>query len=301
MSFRRALAWSLFYVLGALVSGVALGVLGGWDLGGQYFAAYLVEKSLSVDNLFVFVIILSRFAVPAELQPRALSVGIALALALRAVLIAFGAVLISAFSFMFLVFGLALLITALQLLRHRKREPSAGDNALVVFARRALPVSAAYEGTRIFTRLDGRRAITPLLLVLVALGSTDVVFALDSIPAVFGVTQHPLIVFAANLFALLGLRALYFLVSGLLERLVFLSIGLAVILAFIGVKLVLHFGHTVHHGVPEISTGASLGVILVVLAITTVASLRRARADTGSHPWTETPPQSKLSSTTKVS
>ena len=279
MSFRTAAAWSLVYVAAALVFGALLGLIAGWGLGAQFLAGYVVEKSLSVDNLFVFVIIMSTFAVPAEQQPRALAVGIGLALVLRAIFIALGAALLAAFSFMFLVFGIALIATAIQLFRHRDQDPSVTDNAVVAIARRRLPLSDHYDGGRILTRVDGRRMLTPLFIVLLAIGTTDVLFALDSIPAVYGVTSHPYIVLAANVFALLGLRALFFLVSGLLDRLVYLSTGLSIILTFIGIKLVLHFGHLQHHAIPEISTGASLGVIVLVLAFTTFASLARVRRE----------------------
>jgi tellurite resistance protein TerC len=279
MSFRAAAIWSLTYVAAALVFGAALGLLAGWSLGTQFLAGYVVEKSLSVDNLFVFVIIMTTFAVPAEHQPRALAIGIALALVLRAIFIAAGAALLAAFSFMFLIFGLALIATAVQLFRHRDQDPSVGDNALLKLARRRLPLSDRYDGGRIVTRVNGRRMLTPLFMVLLAIGTTDFLFALDSIPAVYGVTRHPYIVLAANVFALLGLRALYFLVSGLLDRLVYLSTGLSVILTFIGVKLVLHFAHLHNHSVPELSTAVSLAVIVVVLAVTTVASLARVRRE----------------------
>jgi tellurite resistance protein TerC len=277
--FREAIGWSVFYIAIALLFGVAFGTLAGWDLGAQYFAGYVVEKSLSVDNLFVFILIMSTFAVPAEQQARALTLGIIAALVLRGLFIALGAVLLDAFSFMFLVFGLALMATALQLYRHRKEDPSIDDNVLVATARRLLPLTSRYHGTKITIRTHGRRVATPLLLVLVAIGSTDLLFALDSIPAVFGVTQHAYIVFVANAFALLGLRALFFLVSGLLDRLIYLSTGLALILAFIGVKLVLHFVHIQDPAVPEISTGLSLAVIGALLAAVTLASLLKARKD----------------------
>ncbi len=277
--FRQAVAWSAFYVTVALLFGVVFGIVAGWDLGAQYFAGYIVEKSLSVDNLFVFLIIMSTFAVPPEQQTRALTIGIIVALALRAVFIAAGAALLDAFSFTFLVFGLALIATAVQLFRHRGEDPSIDDNVLVAAARRLLPFTGRYHGRRILTRVDGRRVLTPLFLVLVAIGSTDLLFALDSIPAVFGVTQHAYIVFVANAFALLGLRALFFLVSGLLDRLVYLSTGLALILAFIGVKLVLHFAHLHSSAVPELSTGISLVVIVSLLASVTAASVIKARRD----------------------
>jgi TerC family integral membrane protein len=279
MRFATAIRWSLFYIAAAMLFGVGVGVIAGWDLGAQFFAGYVVEKSLSVDNLFVFAIIMTAFAVPTAQQPKALTIGIALALALRAVFIALGAALLTTFSFMFLVFGLALVVTAIQLYRHRGVDPSVEDNAVVSAARRLLPLSDRFDGGRMMTRVDGRRVFTPMLLVLLAIGSTDVVFAFDSIPAVFGVTNHAWIVFAANVFALLGLRALYFLVSGLLDRLVYLSTGLAVILGFIGVKLVLEFAHGHHHAIPEISTGLSLAVIAVVLTVTAVASLLKVRRD----------------------
>jgi tellurite resistance protein TerC len=180
---------------------------------------------------------------------------------------------------MFLIFGLALVLTAIQLFRHRNEDPSIEDNALVGVARRLLPLTNRYDQAKFVTRIDGRRVLTPLFLVLVAIGSTDVLFAPDSIPAVFGVTQHAYAVFVANAFALLGLRALFFLVSGLLDRLIYLSTGLSLILAFIGLKLILHFLHLHNHSVPEIPTGVSLAVIVVVLASTTAASLVQARAD----------------------
>jgi tellurite resistance protein TerC len=265
------------YVGVALAFGVVFGTVAGWDYGAQYFAGWIVEWSLSVDNLFVFVIILSTFAVPDELQKRALTIGIVAALVLRALFILLGATLLDLFDFMFLVFGLLLLFTAIQLFRHRGEQPSVGDNRLVAAARRRLPFTDRYDGERLVTRLGGRRVLTPMFLVLLAVGSADLLFALDSIPAVFGVTQEAYIVFAANAFALLGLRALFFLVSGLLDRLVYLSTGLSVILAFIGVKLVLHFLHLRTDSVPEISTGASLAVIVAVLAVTTVLSLRKSR------------------------
>jgi tellurite resistance protein TerC len=275
----EAAAWSAFYIAVAVLFGVAFAVIAGWDLGAQYFAGYVVEKSLSVDNLFVFVIIMSTIAVPSRLQSRLLMIGIVGALVLRGVFIALGAALLNAFSFTYLLFGLALAVTAVQLFRHRDQDPSITDNALVSATQRVLPVSDEYDGHRFITRRGGRRVLTPLFVALVAIASTDVLFALDSIPAVFGVTQHAYIVFAANAFALLGLRALFFLVSGLLDRLVYLSTGLSIVLGFIGLKLVLHFAHLHSHAFPEISTGLSLGVIAVILTVTVMASLVKARRD----------------------
>ena len=279
VEFPEAVRQSVFYIAVALMFGVIFGIVAGWNFGAEYFAGYLVEKSLSVDNLFVFVIIMTTFAVPSEHQQRVLTFGILAALVLRAIFIALGAALLAAFSFTFLIFGALLIITAIQLFRHRNEDPSVEDNALVSTARRFLPFTDEYQGGRLVARIDGRRLLTPLALVLIAIGGTDILFALDSIPAVYGVTQEPYIVFVANAFALLGLRALYFLVTGLLDRLVYLSTGLALVLAFIGAKLILEFFHEQDPAVPAISTGTSLIVIAVVLTVTTVASLLKVRRD----------------------
>ncbi|MFI5896747.1 TerC/Alx family metal homeostasis membrane protein [Actinoplanes sp. NPDC051513] len=280
VGFREAALWSAFYIAVAVAFGVVFGSIAGWDFGAQYFAGYIVEKSLSVDNLFVFVIIMTTFAVPEKYQQEVLTFGIIIALGLRVVFIALGATLLSLFSFMFLLFGLLLIWTAIQLFRHRDEDPDIEDNALVKAGRRFLPLTDDYVDGKMLTRVDGRRMFTPLFLVLIAIGSSDILFALDSIPAVFGVTDEAYIVFIANAFALLGLRALFFLVKGLLDRLVYLSTGLSIILAFIGVKLVLHWAHkAVSDSVPEVSTAVSLVVILVVLAVTTVASLVKVRKD----------------------
>ncbi|TMR31554.1 TerC family protein [Actinomadura geliboluensis] len=276
---KEATFWSVFYIGVAILFGLAVWALGGPTGGTEYFSGWLVEKSLSVDNLFVFVIIMGRFAVPPEYQQKTLLFGIAAALLLRAVLIAIGAAAISLFSFTFLIFGLILIWTAVQLVRHRNEEPDVEDTFLVRRARRILPVSESFHGGRMLARENGQRVMTPLLIVFVAIGSTDVLFALDSIPAVFGVTKDPFLVFAANAFALLGLRALYFLIEGLLERLVYLSIGLSVILAFIGAKLILQFLHEdVNASIPKVPTTLSLGVILAILLFTTAASLVRVHA-----------------------
>ncbi|HEX8518558.1 MAG TPA: TerC family protein [Pseudonocardia sp.] len=280
VGFKEATAWSVFYIAVALAFGAWMWAAHGSEFGTEYLAGYIVEKSLSVDNLFVFVIIMTTFAVPEEHQHKVLTFGIVLALIMRAIFIALGATLLSLFSFMFLIFGLLLIFTAVQLYRHRDEDPDIEDNAVVKGARRLLPVSDDYVGGKLVTRVDGRRVVTPLVIVLVAIGGIDLLFALDSIPAVFGVTQEAYIVFAANAFALLGLRALFFLVKGLLDRLVYLSTGLAIILAFIGVKLILHWLHVdISPAVPEIPTPVSLGVILVVLTVVTVASLLKTRKD----------------------
>jgi tellurite resistance protein TerC len=277
--FKEALLWSVFYIGVAVAFGAAIWAWQGSDVGTQYFAAYLVEKSLSIDNLFVFIIILAQFAVPADLHQRVLLVGVVLALILRAVFIAVGAAALSAFAFTFVIFGAILIWTGIQLARHRDEDPEPKDNAVVRLVRRRFLVSEAYDGTRILTRVDGRRAATPLLLVMIAIGSTDLLFALDSIPATFGVTQEPYLVFAANAFALLGLRALYFLLKGLLDRLVYLSTGLAVILVFIGIKLVLTYLHELNPSIPHISTNQSLLFILVTLVVVAVASWLKVRKD----------------------
>ncbi|TCC36241.1 TerC family protein [Kribbella speibonae] len=280
VGFGEAAAWSVFYVLVAVAFGVWFAGAHGGDFGAQYFAGYIVEKSLSVDNLFVFVIIMTTFAVPEEHQHKVLTFGIVLALIMRAIFIAVGATLLSLFSFMFLIFGLLLLYTAIQLFRHRNEDPDVENNVIVKTARRVLPISEEYVGGRLTARVDGRKVVTPLFVVLVAIGGVDLLFALDSIPAVFGVTSEAYIVFTANAFALLGLRALFFLVKGLLDRLVYLSAGLAIILAFIGVKLILHWGHVdIHKNIPEVSTPVSLGVIIGILAIVVIASLLKTRND----------------------
>lgn len=284
VGFREATAWSVGYVALALAFGAWFTWAYGSELGTEYFAGYLVEKSLSVDNLFVFVVIMATFAVPDRHQHKVLTFGIILALIMRAIFIALGAALISMFSFMFLVFGLLLIYTAVQMHRHRQQDPDVENNMVVRAARRLLPVTDSFVDGKIITRVNGRTMVTPMLIVLLAIGSVDLLFALDSIPAVFGVTREPYIVFAANAFALLGLRALFFLVRGLLDRLVYLSVGLALILAFIGVKLMLHWAHVdISTAVPEIPTLLSLGVIGVVLATVTIASLVKTRRASDEH------------------
>lgn len=280
VGFKEATAWSLFYIAVAIAFGVWFTVTYGSTLGTEYFAGYIVEKSLSVDNLFVFVIIIATFAVPEEHQHKVLTFGIILALIMRAIFIALGATLLSLFSFMFLLFGILLIWTAIQLFRHRDEDPDVENNIMVRATRRFLPVTETYDGGKLVTRVDGRRMVTPMMAVLISIGSVDLLFALDSIPAVFGITREPFIVFAANAFALLGLRALFFLVKGLLDRLVYLSTGLSIILAFIGVKLVLHWAHVdINPNIPEVDTYVSLGVIVVILTVVTVASLIKTRQD----------------------
>ncbi len=275
----EAARWSIFYVVLALVFGGGVWYFLGQASGTEFFAAYLVEKSLSVDNLFVFAIILTQFAVPSDLQQRVLLVGIVLALAMRAVFIALGAAALAAFSFTFVIFGVLLIWTGIQLARHHNEDPDPSENFAVRAIRKRYPFTDQYHGTAMFIRRNGQRIATPMLLVILAIGSTDLLFALDSIPATFGVTQNPYLVFTANAFALFGLRALYFLLKGLLDRLIYLSLGLAAILVFIGVKLVLTWAHETWDAVPKIPTSASLAVIAAILTIATIASLLKSRAD----------------------
>jgi tellurite resistance protein TerC len=277
IGFREAAAWSVFYIAVAIAFGLVFGAWAGSPYGAEYFAGYIVEKTLSIDNLFVFVIIMTAFAVPAEHRRTLLTLGIALALVLRAIFIAIGATLLAYFSFMFLVFGAILIFTGIKLYQHRDEDPDIEDNALVRATKRRIPVTEDYREGHFFVHEDGIRKATPLFIAFVAIASTDILFALDSIPAVYGVTDEPYIVFVANAFALLGLRALFFLVDGLLDRLVYLSTGLALILVFIGIKLTLHWAHGIWPDVPEITIGFSLGFIAVVLTVTTIASVVAVR------------------------
>ena len=278
---REATIWSALYVGIALLFGVAVWTWGGADMGAEYFSGYITEKALSIDNVFVFLVIMSSFKVPREDQQKVLLFGITFALIARTVFILLGAALIERFSWVFYLFGLVLLVTAGNLLApddHDEDRP----NIVVRLVRRMFHSSPHYDGDRMFTTYQGRRALTPMLLVMLAIGGTDILFAFDSIPAIFGLTQNVFIVFTATAFSLLGLRQLYFLVGGLLERLVYLSLGLAAILAFIGVKLVLHALHEnnlpfINDGDPvpviEIGTWDSLVVIVSVLLVTVLASL----------------------------
>lgn len=297
VGFREAAWWSIFYVGIAIAFGIFIWFWQEPAFGTQYFTAYLVEKSLSVDNLFVFVIILTQFAVPSIYHQRVLLVGITLALIFRAVFIAIGAAALAAFSFTFVIFGAILIWTGIQLFRHRDADPEPTENVVVRSVRRWMPVTDEYHGTKLFVRIDAKRAATPLFLVMIAIGSTDLLFALDSIPATFGVTQEAYLVFTANAFALLGLRALYFLLKGLLDKLIYLSMGLSIILVFIGVKLVLTFAHEMNTAIPKIPTVFSLGVIVVVLTVVTIASWLKVRKDPSAraHAGTITEPKDKKS------
>ena len=273
------------YVGLAIAFGIWVWSFHGGQYGLEFFAGWLTEYSLSVDNLFIFLIIMASFNVPKKYQQEALLVGIILALIFRGIFIALGAVAINEFSWVFYIFGLFLVYTAIKLARDNDHDDDA-DNAVVKFARTHLTLTDKWDGLKLWINEDGKRLMTPMFLVIVALGTTDLIFALDSIPAIYGLTQQPYLVFTANVFALMGLRQLYFLLGGLLKRLVYLSQGLAFILLFIGVKLFLHALHEnelpfINGGqpvpVPEIPTLLSLGVIIVTLVITTVASLYKTR------------------------
>ena len=279
VSFKEASFWSVFYIAVAIIFGAWVWGEFGSQFGKEYFAAYIVEKSLSVDNLFVFLIILTNFAVPSIYHQRVLMVGIVLALFMRAIFIALGAAALQAFSFTFVIFGGILLWTGIKLFQHWDEDPDPQNNPIVKFAQRKIPFTNEYHGGKVFIKENGKRIATPLLLVMLAIGATDLLFALDSIPATFGVTQEPFLVFAANAFALLGLRALYFLIKNLVNKLIYLSIGLAFILIFIGIKLVMVWGHENWDAVPKISTNFSLAVIGTILLISTVASLIKSKKD----------------------
>lgn len=275
----EAARWVIFYVAVALAFGIGVWVFAGHDPGVQFFTGYITEYSLSVDNLFIFMIIMTSFKVPAIHQHRVLLIGILLALAMRSVFIAVGAALIAQFVWVFFLFGAVLIWTAISMVRNKDEEEEYEENALTRWVRKLFPVTEEWHGHKSFVKKDGKRWITPMFLVIVAIGSADLLFAVDSIPAIFGITQEAFLVFTANAFALMGLRQLYFLLGGLVTKLVYLSYGLAVILAFIGAKLFLHALHE-YHVVPDwldINNWVSLGVIVVVLSVTTVASLAKAK------------------------
>jgi tellurite resistance protein TerC len=278
---REAALWGVFWVVAAGLFCAGLWYFAGSADASAFLAGYVTEKSLSIDNLFVFVIIMTRFAVPTELRQRVLLIGVLLALVMRTLFIALGAAAVASFTWIFFLFGAVLVWTAWKLVSggdsSGEHEADYRENALLRRVRRTLPSTEDYRGTRLTVREGGRRLVTPLFVVVVAIGTTDLLFALDSIPAIFGLTKDPYIVFTANAFALMGLRQLYFLVGGLLDRLIYLSYGLAAILGFIGVKLFLEALPSVGVHGPHISTVLSLAVIGGVLAVTTVASLVVAR------------------------
>lgn len=277
------------YVGGAIVFGIGLWYLAGGRLAGEYFAGFITEKSLSVDNLFVFLLIMAKFGVPERYQQFALMIGIIIAIVLRGIFIWLGAAAINNFSWVFYIFGLFLIYTAAKLAtQHSAESEEFEENRFMLLMERRFSSTKHYHGIRLFVRENGKRLATPMFFVILALGTTDLLFAMDSIPAIYGLTREPYIVLVANLFALMGLRQLYFLIGGLLQRLVYLSVGLSVLLAFIGVKLILHALHEnevpfINGGemvpVPEISIGVSLGTIGAILAVTTIASLWKTRRD----------------------
>ncbi|MCU1434070.1 MAG: rane protein TerC, involved in tellurium resistance [Pseudarthrobacter sp.] len=280
-SLKESAIWSSIYVGIAILFGLGVLVFGGSTMGTEYFAGYVTEKALSVDNLFVFLIIMASFKVPRADQQKVLLFGIVFSLIARTAFIFLGAALINSFAWVFYIFGLILLITAGNLLKPDSHDDDS-DGLVVRLAKKYLPASAHYDGDKLFTTENGKRVLTPMLLVMVAIGGTDILFALDSIPAIFGLTQNVYIVFTATAFSLMGLRQLFFLIDGLLDRLIFLSYGLAAILGFIGVKLILHALHEntlpfinegEHVSVVEVSTAVSLSVILGVLVVTILASL----------------------------
>lgn len=285
-SFKESGIQSAIYIALALAFAWFVGEYWGSDFGNQFLAGFITEKSLSVDNLFVFLIIFTKFAVPRKLQSEALLIGIAIALVLRAIFIAVGAAAIEAFSWIFYIFGAFLVYTAVMLIIdtfHEAKEDKVPGGKVLELVKRFFPTVDEYHGSKMTVKINGKRFLTPLLMVMIVIGATDVLFALDSIPAVYGLTKEPYIVFAANAFALLGLRQLYFLLSGLMERLKYLGVGLSIILAWIGFKLIMHALHKndlpfINGGkyvewAPEISTELSLSVIIGTLIITTVASL----------------------------
>ncbi len=280
VSIKEAGVWTIVWVVLAALFGLGLFVFGDGKASGEFFAGYITEKSLSVDNLFVFVLIMAKFAVPPIYQQRVLMVGVLIALVLRAIFIGAGAAIIANFSWVFYLFGAFLIWTAWKLIqdaRSGEEDEEFEENRLLKAVERRVPSTSVYHGTKLFISENGKRLMTPMLVVMLAIGTTDVLFALDSIPAIFGLTQDPYIVFTANAFALMGLRQLYFLIGGLLKKLVHLSYGLSVILGFIGVKLVLHALHESGLSVPEISIPVSLGVICAVLVVTTITSLRASK------------------------
>ncbi|MBB5850595.1 TerC/Alx family metal homeostasis membrane protein [Amycolatopsis umgeniensis] len=283
VSMREAAGWSVFYLALPVVFGLWLWLDFGGDQAIEFMTGFVVEKSLSVDNLFVFMLLLAAFAVPSAVQQRVLLYGIVGALVLRGVFIAAGAAMLSAGTWAFLVFGLILFASAIKILREAMSE---GESEMdlsqlrsVRLLRRLMPVTDDYRGTRLTVREHGRRALTPLAVVVVAVFATDVVFAVDSVPAVYGITEDPYLVFATNAFALLGLRALYFVLHSALAKLIHLNHGLAIILAFIGVKLVLHWAHGIWPAVPQVPTPVSLGVIIAVLVVVSFTSLYARRRE----------------------
>ncbi|WP_091789367.1 TerC family protein [Pedococcus dokdonensis] len=283
-----------FYIGAALLFGLGVWYFTHDQAGGkfatEYYAGWLTEYSLSIDNLFIFLLIMARFGVPEKLQQSALLIGIIIAIVLRGIFIAVGAAAINQFSWVFYIFGAFLIYTAVKLGKEGESDDEEyEENRFMKWVERRFPATDKYDGAKLFTHVDGKKLATPMFIVIMALGTTDLLFALDSIPAIYGLTKEPYLVLTANLFALMGLRQLYFLIGGLLKKLVYLSLGLAVLLAFIGVKLILHALHEnelpfINGGehvkaAPDIPISVSLGAIVVILGVTTVASLWKSRKD----------------------
>ena len=294
-SLRECTVYLSVYVGAAVLFGAWVWIFHGQDFGIEFYTGWLVEYSLSVDNLFVFIVLMSALAVPRKYQQEALMVGIILALIFRAIFIAVGYQLVENFSWVFYIFGAFLIYTAVSLVRSYRggEEEHPEENRLVTFAQRRLNVAEDYRGLTLWWKENGVRVVSPMLIVILALGATDIMFALDSIPAIFGITQEPYLVFTANVFALMGLRQLYFLLGGLLQRLIYLSLGLAFILAWIGVKLIIHALHEGHVIGFEVPTLASLGVIIVTLALTAWLSLAKTRRDERAEMTASNPPAPK--------
>jgi tellurite resistance protein TerC len=288
-SVKESSLWIAFYVSLALIFAALMFLLGDTEQGGQFIAGWLTEYSLSIDNLFVFIIIMARFSVPRKYQQELLMVGIILAILFRGIFILLGAAIIENYSWVFYIFGAWLLYTAWNQAFTSHEDEEEAENKIIKFLRRHIRITEEFDGPKLRTVIDGKKVFTPVLIVFIALGTTDLVFALDSIPAIFGITQDPFIVFTANIFALMGLRQLYFLLGDLIERLVYLKYGIAFILGFIGVKLFLHALHEnevpfINGGqgvewAPEISTWTSLGVIVAAMIVAVVASLIKTKAD----------------------
>ena len=279
-----------FYVTAAILFGLFVWWEWGGRFAGEFYAGWLTEYSLSVDNLFVFLLIMSSFRVPQRFQQSALMIGIVIAIVLRGIFIALGAVVINAYAWVFYLFGAFLIYTAIKLAKGGETDDDEyHENRFLVWVEKTFPATKEWHGVRLVIVRNGKRLITPMMIVILALGTTDLLFALDSIPAIYGLTKEPYLVLTANIFALMGLRQLYFLIGGLLKRLVYLSIGLAVLLGFIGVKLIFHALHENNlpfinggepiHGVPDIPITVSLGAIVLILGVTTVASLLKTRRD----------------------
>jgi len=286
------------YVGLAVLFGLGVWRFPGGQYAGEYFAGWLTEYSLSIDNLFVFLLIMAKFRVPERLQQSALLIGIVIAIILRGIFIAAGAAVINQYAWVFYVFGAFLIYTAVRLTREGNddEEDEFEENRFLKWVERRLPATKDYRGAHLTTVQHGKRLITPMFIVILALGTTDLLFALDSIPAIYGLTKEPYLVLTANIFALMGLRQLYFLIGGLLKRLVYLSLGLAVLLAFIGVKLILHALHEnnlpfVNGGQPlnvyDVPISVSLGAIVGILTVTTVASLVKSARDRKTAPRDE--------------